>query len=113
MFGEQCGQADRLVTEICSHQALAAGRLVALVEEQVKSMQHSVQTGGKLLAGRYLKGYTQLADFLPRSRQSLGNGRFCRKKCLRYFGGAETAERLKRQSRLCFLRNKGMATGKH
>src|SRR5262252_2690665 len=113
MFGEQCGQADRFVTEVCSHQTFAAGRLVTLVEEQVKSLQHTVQTAGKLLAGRNLEGNTQLANFLPCSRQSLSNGRFCRKECLRYFGGAETAERLERQSCLCFLRKKRMATGKH
>ena len=113
MLGKQGCQANRFVAEFLLHQAIAAGRLVPFVKEQIESLQDTVQSARQLFAGRDLERNAQLADFLPGSREALRNGGFGGEECLRDLRDAKSAKSFKGEGRLCLLRNERMATGKH
>src|ERR1700730_11835292 len=111
MFGEQCRQPNGLITKILAHQPLPARRLVPFVEKEVESLQHAVEADRELLAGRNFEGNTELADFLARPREPLGNGCFRRQKCFGDLGSADSAKRLQRKGALRLVRNERMTAG--
>src|SRR4029077_4581048 len=96
-----------------SNQMIAARRFVSLVEQEVESLEHRVQTPGQFFAGRYLEGNVLVADLLFGARQSFGNRGLGGKKRFRDFARTERTESFERQRGLIFRRHDRMTTGKH
>ena len=113
MFREQAVKADRLVADFLAHQFLAAGGLVAFVEQQVERLQHAVQPARQFLAGGNLEGNLRLADFLFGAGQALGDGGIGGQKGAADFRDAETAKGLQRERDLRFRGNQRMAADEH
>src|SRR3954470_7364371 len=110
---EQSPKPNGFQAKLLSHEGLAAGSLVTFVEQQVKRLQHAIETASQLFASRNLEWDGQFAYPLLGPNQSLGDSGFSCQKCLRNFRGTETAKGLQRESRLGFLRDQRMAAGEH
>src|SRR4030095_8056745 len=97
MLDYQRCQSDRLSTQLLADEPLATRCLVALVEQQIRGLQYAIEPAGQLFARLNLERYVLLANFLPCTRESLGNRCLRRKKRLRNLGRSKSAKRLQRE----------------
>src|SRR4030095_4960185 len=113
MLDYQRCQSDRLSTQLLADDPLTTRCLVALVKQQICSLQYAIEPAGQLFARRNLERYVLRANFLPCTRESLGNRRLRRKKRLRNLGRSKSAKRLQRQCNLRLRRDQRMAACEH
>ena len=95
------------------HEILTRGCFVALIEEQIKNLQHAIQARREFRSRRNLEGHIMLLQALPRACQPLQNRSFRREKGSRDFPWPKSAKNLERQSALGLLGEKRVATSKH
>ena len=113
MLRQRPGQADGLAADVLPDQAVAAGGLVAFVEQQVKRVQHAVEPPCQLLALGDLKRNLLIANLLLRACQPLGDRRLGGEEGAADFRHAEAAQGLQGQRDLRLVRNARMAAHKH
>lgn len=113
MPGEQGGELDGLAAEFVADEGFAAGRLVALIEEEVEREEHGIEARGEVVAGGDGEGDALLLDLLACAGDALGHGGLAGEKGGGDFGGAESAQGFQSEGDLGILREHGVAAGEH
>src|SRR6185436_16626528 len=99
--------------KVFANEAVASGRFVPFVEEQVERLQDSIQARREFFAGRNFKRDAEFADFLLGASEAFGDSGFGREECLGNFERTETAKSFERERGLGFLRDERMTAGEH
>ncbi len=73
--GEQLGEPDRLLAEVCAQVPLATARRVALVEDEVEDGQHGAEPLGEEVVGRDAKRDPGRPDLPLGAHEALGHRR--------------------------------------
>jgi hypothetical protein len=109
--GEQLAQADGLVAEVAAHEPVAAGRRVALVEEQVDDGEHGAEALGEQVVRGHAKGDARLADAPLGAHEPLRKRRLGDEEGARDLTRGEAGHLAQREREARLGRQRGMAAG--
>ena len=109
--GEQLAEADRLVAQLLAHEAIALGRRVALVEDQVHDAKHAAQAVGQLLVGRHPVRDVRVRDLALRTDDPLAHRRLGDQERAGDLAGGQAAERSQRERDARGHVQRGVTTG--
>ncbi len=90
--GEDAPEPERLVAQLGTEPLVAGGGRVTLVEDEVDHLEHGVEAGGAVVAGRDLEGDTGLGDRLLGAHDALRDRRLRQDVGPGDLGGREAAD---------------------
>ena len=88
----QPGEPDGFAAELAALQRVAAGRRVALVEDEIQGREHGGESLGQRVVGRHAEGDGGVADLALGAHQALGDRRLGQEEGARDLRGGQAAE---------------------
>ncbi len=113
VLDQQCGEANRFVTNVFTHKLIAAGGFIPLVEQQIERLENGVQASVQLFSRGNLEADLGVANPLFGPRQSLRGGRFGGEKCASDLCNAKSAQSLQGEGDLGVGRYLRVTTNEH
>ncbi len=111
--GENPPEAQRVLRERGSHQVVAHGRGVALVEDEINRRQHRREARREIVAARNLERNLRLRERLLRAHDALRDRRFGHQKRARDFVRRESTNEPQRERDARLRREHRMTRGEH